>query len=493
MADGGAFDAAVVGAGPNGLSGAVALARAGLRVVVLEAGETVGGGARTAELTRPGFRHDICSAIHPMGVASPFWRELPLTEHGLEWIHPDAPLAHPFEDGPAVLMERDPTATGRHLGPDAAAWRRLFGDLVRHWDGLVADTFGPLGIPRHPLRLASFGLRAARPAAGLARGRFRCEAARALFAGIAAHSLLPLERPLSSAIGLMLGAAGHAVGWPMPRGGAQSLSDALASLLRSLGGEIVTGVRVGGLAEIPTRGPVLFDLSPGELLRVAGDALPSGYRRRLGRFRHGPGVFKLDWALDGPIPWRDPACARAGTVHVGGTLDELVTSERDAWQDRHCERPFVLLAQPSLFDPSRAPEGRHTGWAYCHVPHGSDRDMTEAIEGQVERFAPGFRDRILERHAMNCADFEAYNPNYVGGDINGGAADWDQLFTRPVTRAVPYATPNPRLFLCSASTPPGPGVHGMAGYHAAQAALRRLGRSTASAAQPRAATAGPGS
>jgi phytoene dehydrogenase-like protein len=431
----------------------------------------VGGGARTAELTLPGFRHDVCSAIHPMAAASPFFRSLPLDEHGLEWIHPDAPLAHPLDDGPPAMLERSVEATGTTLGADAHRYERWIAPFVRHWPALAADALGPLSLPHHPILLARFGLRAVRSASGLARAAFRGARARALFAGLAAHSILPLEQAPSAAIGLMLQLAAHAGGWPLPRGGSQSLSDALASLLRSLGGEIRTGARVDSLDEVETSGPVLFDVAPRELLRIARDRLPAGYCRRLERFRHGPAAFKLDWALDGPIPWRDEACARAGTVHVGGAIEEIEASERACWRGRHSDRPFVLVAQQSLFDPSRAPDGKHTGWAYCHVPSGSCEDRSEAIEAQVERFAPGFRDRILARHRMTSADYEQYNANFVGGDISGGVADLRQLFFRPAPRPVPYRTPHPRIFLCSASTPPGGGVHGMGGYHAARAAL----------------------
>lgn len=472
MADG-PFDAAVVGSGPNGLAAAVALAQAGRSVVVYEARDQIGGGTRTEELTLPGFLHDVCSAIHPMAVASPFLRSLPLDKHGLEWIHSDAPLAHPLDDGSAVLLERSPEETARYLGPDQARYPGWVAPFVRGWDSLVADAMGPLKLPRNPLLMARFGLRALRSARGLARATFQGERARALFAGLACHSLLQLERPGSAAIGLMLGTAAHAGGWPMPRGGARAISDALASLLRELGGVIVTGARIGQLNELPTRGPILFDVTPRELLRIAGETLSCLDRRRLARYRHGPGVFKLDWALTEPIPWRAREVARAATVHVGGSLDELAAGERDAWEGRVNSRPYVLLAQQSLFDDSRAPQGKHTGWAYCHVPSGSEHDYSDVIESQVERFAPGFRDCILERHSMSPADFERYNPNYVGGDINAGAADLTQLFTRPVARLVPYRTSNPRLFLCSASTPPGPGVHGLGGYFAAEAALRR--------------------
>lgn len=463
------YDAVVVGSGPNGLSAAIELARSGRSVIVFEAAETIGGGARTAELTLPGFRHDVCSAIHPMAVASPFFQSLPLREHGLEWIHPEVPLAHPLDDGTAAVLDRSVERTAETLGPDRERYPRWIGPLVERWEWLVHDAMRPLGWPSHPLTLARFGLRAVRPAARLARAAFRGERARALVAGLAGHSVLPLERPVSAAIGLMLGAAGHVGGWPMPRGGAQSLSNALASYLRAIGGVIETGVRVTSLRELPSAGPVLFDVGPLELSKIAGEDLPPGYRRRLERFRYGFGVFKLDWALSGPIPWRATACRGAGTVHLGGTLEEIAASERACARGRHAEHPYVLVCQQSLFDPSRAPSGRHTGWAYCHVPNGSTQDMTESIEDQLERFAPGFRDLVLERHRINSSWLERYNPNCVGGDVIGGAADLGQLFFRPVARTVPYRTPNPRILLCSASTPPGGGVHGLCGHHAARA------------------------
>ncbi len=468
-------DAIVVGSGPNGLAAAIALAQAGLSVRVIEAAETVGGGARSAELTLPGFVHDVCSAIHPLGVASPFFRTLPLAEHGVEWIESPAALAHPFDDGTAVLLERSPEAALPTLGDDDPRWRRLFAPLVRDAGPLLEEILGPLHVPAHPLALARFGARAAPPAAALARLSLRGAKARGLFAGLAAHSMLPLERPPTAAFGLMLGLLGHAVGWPFPRGGSQALAEGLASCLRSLGGEIETGRRVESLAELGGARAVLLDVTPRGLLELAGDELPARYRRRLERYRYGPGVFKLDWALDGPIPWRAEECRSAATVHLGATLGEIAASEAAPSRGRIAERPFVLLAQQSLFDPTRAPAGQHTAWAYCHVPNGSRVDMTDRIEAQVERFAPGFRERILARSELGPAELERHNPNNVGGDINGGAADLRQLFTRPVARRSPYTTPLPGVFLCSSSTPPGGGVHGMCGYHAARAALRFLG------------------
>ncbi|HEU5244007.1 MAG TPA: NAD(P)/FAD-dependent oxidoreductase [Gaiellaceae bacterium] len=471
-------EAIVVGAGPNGLAAAIVLAQAGFAVRVLEAAETLGGGARSAELTLPGFVHDVCSAIHPLGVASPFFRTLPLEEHGVEWIEPPASLAHPFDDGTAVLLERSPDAAAPGLGEDEGRWRRIFAPLAGDAESLFEDLLGPLHLPAHPLAVARFGALSAPPATLLARLAFRAAKARGVFAGLAAHSMLRLDRPPSAAFGVTLGLLAHAVGWPFPRGGSQRISDALASYLRSLGGEIETGRRVDSLAELGETRPVLLDVTPRGLLALAGDRLPIRYRRRLKRYRYGPGVFKLDWALDTPIPWRAEECASAGTVHLGATLEEIAASEAAPGRGEIVDRPYVLLAQQSLFDPTRAPDGRHTAWAYCHVPNGSSVDMTERIEKQIERFAPGFRERILARSALGPAQIERYNANYVGGDINGGAATLSQLLTRPVARVSPYTTPLPGVFLCSASTPPGGGVHGMCGYHAAQAALRQLSGSS---------------
>jgi phytoene dehydrogenase-like protein len=464
--------AVVVGSGPNGLAAGIALAEAGRSVTVLEGADRLGGGCRSEELTLPGFVHDTCSTVHSLALASPFLSTLPLAEHGLELVHPSAPLAHPLDDGSAVMLERSVDETARGLGADAAAYRRLFGPLVLSADELFGQILGPLRPPRHPLVMARFGAGALRSASGLARSRFTGERARALFAGCAAHSMLSLTTPASAAFGMVLAVTAHRVGWPVARGGSQRLVDALASHLRSLGGEIQTARWVESLDEVEAHTPVLLDVTPRQLLRLAGARLPAGYRRRLGRYRYGPGVFKLDWALEAPIPWSAAEVLRAGTVHLAGTLDEIVASEEAAVRGRHADRPFVLLVQPTLFDPTRAPDGRHTAWAYCHVPQGSTRDMTEAIESQVERFAPGFRDLILGRSVMDSAEVERRNPNYVGGDINGGVQDLRQLFTRPVPRLDPYSTPLRGLYLCSSSTPPGGGVHGMCGYHAARSALR---------------------
>jgi phytoene dehydrogenase-like protein len=469
------YDAVVVGAGPNGLAAALTLARAKKSVLLLEAAPTVGGGTRTAELTLPGFRHDICSAIHPLGVGSPFFRTVPLADHGVEWIEPPLAAAHPLDDGTAGVLARSLDETARALGPDGAAWRRLFGPLVRHWDDLAPALLGPvLRVPRHPLRMAGFGLRAVWPAATLARTLFRTEKARGLFAGLAAHAILPLESPLTAGFGLVLGMSGHAVGWPLPRGGSQTIADALAGLVRSHGGEILTDAPVATLADLPPSRVTLFDVTPRQLLAIAGERLPGRYRRRLEQYRYGPGVFKIDAALSGPVPWRATECARAGTVHLGGTLAEVAAAEAAVWRGEHPDRPFVLVAQQSLFDPTRAPAGKHTLWAYCHVPNGSTVDMTDPILEQIERFAPGFRDRILALSVYGPTAIERYNANDVGGDIAGGANVLGQMIGRPAWRLDPYATPARGLYLCSSSTPPGGGVHGMCGFLAAQSALKAL-------------------
>jgi phytoene dehydrogenase-like protein len=466
------WDAIVIGSGPNGLAAAIAFARAGHSVLVLEAEETIGGGARSSALTLPGFLHDVCSAVHPLAVASPFFRMLPLAEHGLEWIEPPVALAHPFADGRAALLQRSIAATGKTLGRDAGAYAKLMQPGVTHWQELVTDLLGPPRIPRHPFVLARFGLFALRSARNLATAWFTDSYARGFFAGMAAHSMLPLERPPSAAFGLVLGGAGHSVGWPIPRGGAQKITDALASYLRSLGGEIRTGARVESLTTLPDARAILCDLTPRQLLKIAGSQFPPSYRRKLERYRYGVAAFKVDWALSGPVPWTASGCRQAGTVHLGGTLDEVAAAERAPWRGQIAERPFVLLVQPSLFDSTRAPPARHTAWAYCHVPHASSIAMVDRIEAQVERFAPGFRSLILARNVLPPALLERHNANLVGGDINGGVQDLGQLFTRP-TRHL-YRTPVRGLYLCSSSTPPGGGVHGMCGYFAAQAALRDL-------------------
>jgi len=464
------YDAIVIGSGPNGLAAAITLAQAGRSVLVLEANDTLGGGARSAELTLPGFLHDVCSAVHPLAVGSPFFRTLPLEQYGLEWIHPPAPLAHPFDDGTAAVLERSVDATCETLGVDAPAYRKLMNPLVADWHKLETALLAPLKLPRYPFTLARFGWRAVRSAKGLAESVFKGERARALFAGLAAHSMLPLEQAATAAFGLVLGITGHSVGWAFPRGGAQKITDALVAYLRSLGGAVMNNTRVESLDELPQARVILCDLTPRGLLRLAGDRLPPLYRRRLERYRYGAGAFKIDWALDAPIPWSAKECLRAGTVHLGGTLSEIAAAERAPYQGEHSEKPFVLLAQPSLFDTTRTPMGKHTVWAYCHVPNSSTFDMTERIENQIERFAPGFRDQILARSVMPPAELERRNANLVGGDINGGAQDIRQLFLRPTLRL--YTTPAKGLYICSSSTPPGGGVHGMCGYHAALSSLR---------------------
>jgi phytoene dehydrogenase-like protein len=465
-------DAVVVGSGPNGLAAAIVIAQTGRRVVVFEAAETIGGGCRSAELTLPGFMHDTCSAIHPFAIGSPLFRSLPLSAHGLEWIEPPIMVAHPRDDGGTPCVHRAIERSAESLGADGAAYRRLFGPLVDMWPDIDDAVLGPLRWPRHPTALARFGFQARHPAKTLARRTFVGEPARALFAGVAAHSMMPLTRRPTGAIGLVLTLMAHVAGWSMPRGGAQSLANALAGYFRSLGGEIVTGATITSVDELPTTRAVLCDLSPRPLLKIAGHRLPSAYRRALERYRYGMGVYKVDWALDGPVPWRNPNCASAGTVHLGGTLGEIAAGEQSVWEGRHPDRPFVLLAQPTLFDPSRAPAGKHVVWAYCHVPRDSTVDMLPRIERQIERFAPGFTERVLARSIMTCADIERHDPNFVGGDIAAGVADLRQLFTRPTWRT--YSTPVRGLYICSASTPPGVGVHGMCGYFAARRALREV-------------------
>ena len=473
----GALDAIVVGAGPNGLAAAIDLARAGRRVRIYEASDEVGGGTRSAELTLPGFVHDVCSAAHPLGIASPFFRSLDLARHGLEWVQPEAPLAQALAPGRSVVLERDLAVAGAGLGRDGAAWARLFGPFVREWERLLPSLLAPIvRPPRHPILMARFGLPALLPSTTLARIAFREPATRALFAGIVAHSMLRLGRPLTASFGLVMGTLAHAVGWPLALGGSGRVAAALEAEARSLGVEIVTGRRVRALADLPAARVIVLDLTPRQVVEVAGDRLTPSYRRSLERYRYGPGVFKVDWALDGPIPWADPATARAGTVHLGGTMAEIAASEDAVAHGQVADRPFTLLVQPTIADPSRAPAGKHVAWAYCHVPSGSTLDMTAAIEAQVERFAPGFRDLVLARATRDAPGMEAYDANYVGGDINGGIQDVRQLLFRPVVRWNPYTTPDRALFLCGASTPPGGGVHGMSGMLAAREAERELGR-----------------
>lgn len=468
-------DALIIGSGPNGLAAAIHLARHGWKVKVIEAADTIGGGTRTKALTLPGFQHDVCSAVHPMGLASPFLKTLELEKHGVRWIQPEVPLAHPLDGGREAVLFQSLDETCERLGADGKGYRRYFAPLVRKAHDLYSDLLAPARLPRHPITVTRFGVGAMMPASVFA-AYFDTQEGRALFGGNAAHSIMALEKPFTSAIGLILQMSAHAVGWPIPEGGSQSITNAMVRLLESLGGEVQCGWQVKSLDELPPAKVCLFDISPRNLSRICGDALPARYRAKLEAFRHGPGVFKMDYALSAPIPWTAEHCRKAGTVHVGGTFEEIAASERAAWFGKHSEKPFVLVAQPTLADPSRAPQGRHVAWAYCHTPSGSTRDMREIINAQIERFAPGFRDCILAQHTMNSAEMEAYNANYIGGDVVGGVTDLTQLFTRPAGLFQPYATPNRKIFLCSASTPPGGGVHGMCGYWAAECVMKRVRR-----------------
>jgi phytoene dehydrogenase-like protein len=464
------FDAVVVGAGPNGLVAAVTLAIHGRRVLLVEAADHVGGAMRTEDLTLPGFRHDVGATVLPLALASRAFREIELE---VEWAHPPVAAAHPLDDAEAALVYRDVDRTVSGFGRDGRAWRALIGATARAGYPLVDTLMSPLGVPHAPFAAARYGISGVLPATVLARTAFRTDAARAAFAGMSAHSMLSLRQPITAGYGMLLAALAHSVGWPVVRGGSQGLADALAARLVRLGGEIRTGVRVGDLAELPPARSVLLDLTPRQVLEIAGDRLPRRYRRRLSRFRYGPGVFKIDWALDAPVPWRDPRVGDAGTVHLGGSLDEVAAGERAVSNGEHPARPFVLCVQPTVADPSRAPLGKHVLWAYCHVPNGSSVDMTAAIEGQLERFAPGFAERVLARHVMPPKALEAFDANLVGGDIGGGAADLRQFIARPVLSRHPWATPVPGLFVCSSSTPPGAGVHGMGGWQAARLATKR--------------------
>lgn len=474
------YDAVVVGAGPNGLAAAITLQAQGLSVLLIEGKSSIGGGLRSAELTLPGFTHDICSAIHPLGAGSPFFNTLPLEAHGLEWVRPTIAAAHPFEDGTAAALLDTVEATAKSLGKDEAAYRRLMGPLAKEWPSLAPQLLGPLRFPHHPLSLARFGLLGLPSVTTLAR-RFQTREARGLLAGMAAHSMQPLTSLSTAAVALVFLMTGHSKGWPFPRYSSSKLAVALGAYFQSLGGSIQTGIPVTSLNQLPASKALLLDCSPRQLLQLGGHRWSSLYRWQLEKYRYGMGVFKVDWALAEPIPFKAEACRLAGTVHLGGTLEEITASETQAFHGTPTEKPFVLMAQQSLFDNSRAPHGKHTGWAYCHVPNGSRRDMTTIIETQVERYAPGFRERILARHVMDTVQMEAYNPNYIGGDINGGSLDIRQLFTRPALRRSPYRTSAKGIYLCSASTPPGGGVHGMCGYYAARRALKDIFRLSPSA------------
>jgi phytoene dehydrogenase-like protein len=466
------MDAIVIGAGPNGLAAAIELARAGLKVRIYEANETIGGGARSGELTLPGFTHDLCSAVHPLGAGSPYFSKLPLDQYGLEFIQPPKALAHPFDDGTALTLDHSLETTSEALGQDRTTYRDLMKPFVEHWETLAGDLLGPPGFPRHPLLAARFGMHAIRSAKGFAQGKFQEDKTRALFAGLAAHSFLSLDRLATSAFGLMLSLLAHVNGWPIAKGGSQTISNALAAYFKDLGGEIVTNHRVQSLSELPAAKATLCDVTPRQLLRLAGESLPAGFRRTLKSYRYGPAAFKIDWALSEPVPWKAFECSKAATIHIGGSFSEILLSEQLANSGQHAEKPFLILSQPTLFDPSRAPEGKHILWGYCHVPNSSQLDMTLRIEAQIERFAPGFRDCILARSVTTPALFEQHNANLIGGDINGGSQHLAQMFTRPTARL--YSTPVKGLYLCSSSTPPGGGVHGLCGYHAARLALSKL-------------------
>ncbi len=465
------YDAIVIGSGPNGLSAGICLAQAGLAVLIVEAADEIGGGMRSAELTLPGFTHDICSTIHPLAIASPVFNSFPLDKFGLEFVQPPASLAHPLDDGSAVLLQKSIYETAKNLGADAENYQNLVGHLTENWHKLVPDILAPLRIPNHPFLLAGFGLKAFRSARGLAESYFSGERAKALFAGNAAHSMISLEDLPSAAFGLVLLLAGHGTGWGIPTGGSRKIAEALTNYFVSLGGKIETGNRVENIDELPSAKAILFDITPKQIIKIAGQRLPESYRKRLENFKYGAGAYKMDFALSEPIPWTAKECLEAGTVHLGGTFDEIAASETEVANGKIPEKPFVLVAQTSLFDKTRTPEGKHTAWAYCHVPNGSNADMTEAVENQLERFAPGFRDCILAKSVKTPADLEHYNANYIGGDINGGAGILSQLFTRPVAKINPYKIPASGLYICSSSTPPGGGVHGMCGYHAAKTVL----------------------
>ncbi|HIN85549.1 MAG TPA: NAD(P)/FAD-dependent oxidoreductase [Myxococcales bacterium] len=468
------YDAIIVGAGPNGLSAAIRLAQHGASVLLIEAKDSVGGGTRSGPLTLPGFVHDYCSAVHPMGALSPYLQSLPLEEYGLKWCYPDASVAHPLDNGRAALLSTSMDATIQSLGPDGEAWKKLVSPFLKAGPPLFEDFLAPFRVPKRLWTMMRFAWLAFRSAKKLADGRFQSDEAKALFAGCAGHSILPLEQRLTAAVGLVFAISGHLVNWPVAQGGSHAISQSMAQYFQSLGGQIQLNTELRSIGELPPTRQILLDLVPKQVIKLCSDVLPAHYLKRLNKYRYGPGTFKMDWALSGPIPWTAGECLQASTVHVGNTLNEICASERDAWKGRHSDNPFLIVCQQSQFDATRAPNNQHTGYAYCHVPNGSTVDMSHAIETQIERFAPGFRDLILAKKVTTPLDFAQYNPGYVGGAITGGAADLGQLFTRPVARFNPYTTPNKQILLCSHATPPGGGVHGMCGFYSAGTALRRL-------------------
>lgn len=469
----GNFDAIVVGSGPNGLAAAITLQKEGLSVLVVEAKDKIGGGLRSAALTLPGFTHDVCSAIHPLAVASPFFANLPLHEYGLEFIQPPILATHPLDDGTAGVLYQSLERTATALEKDKEIYLKLFQPLIAQWPSIATDVLAPFHFPAHPLSMARFGSHALTSASHFS-SRFSTEKAKGLWAGMAGHSIQPLSNIASSAIGLVLLTVGHIHGWPIPKGGSQSIANAMAAYFQSLGGKIETNFLVTSIDQLPAARAVLFDVTPKQLLEIAGHKLSAFYKWQLNRYRYGMGVFKIDWALDGPVPFINEDCRKAGTVHIGNTFQEIAAAEQMTWNGKHPEQPFVLLAQPSIADDTRAPKGKHVLWGYCHVPNGSTTDMTSAIENQIERFAPGFKERILGKHVMNTQQLHAHNPNYIGGDINGGMIDIRQLYTRPALRSSPYRTSAKGIYICSSSTPPGGGVHGMCGYHAANVVLKDI-------------------